>query len=66
MDALHIKPGPMVGKILNELLEKVLDNPELNNYQTLLTLAKEIYAIMERSDESSCHDSIQHQQHYEK
>jgi hypothetical protein len=56
----------MVGKILNELLEKVLDNPELNNYQTLLTLAKEIYAIMERSDESSCHDSIQHQQHYEK
>jgi len=66
MDALHIKPGPMVGKILNELLEKVLDSPELNNYQTLLTLAKEIYAIMERSDESSCHDSIQHQQHYEK
>ena len=30
MKILGIKPGPKVGKILNELLEKVLDDPQLN------------------------------------
>ena len=30
MDLFSIKPGPVIGKILNELLEKILDDPELN------------------------------------
>ncbi len=66
MDALHIKPGPIVGKILNELLEKVLDNPDLNNHETLMALAKDIYATMKITDKITCHDSIQHQSLYEK
>lgn len=35
MKTLNIKPGPEVGKILNQLLEKVLDEPSLNNKKTL-------------------------------
>lgn len=37
---LQIKPGKLVGDILNYLLELVLKNPELNNYNSLITEAK--------------------------
>ncbi|MBU0501702.1 MAG: HD domain-containing protein [bacterium] len=40
MKSLKIKPGPKIGQILNFLLEKVLDNPELNEKETLINLAK--------------------------
>jgi tRNA nucleotidyltransferase (CCA-adding enzyme) len=42
MDEFSLKPGPLIGTILNELLELVLDNPELNTRTTLLSLAREI------------------------
>jgi len=42
MNELNIKPGPLVGKILNALLEEILDNPQKNNRETLLSLAREI------------------------
>ncbi|MBD3250700.1 MAG: HDIG domain-containing protein [Candidatus Pacebacteria bacterium] len=42
MDKLQIKPGPVIGDILKELTEKVLQEPELNTQQKLLELAKEI------------------------
>lgn len=35
MKQLGIAPGPMIGMILNALLEEVLDNPELNNIEYL-------------------------------
>ncbi len=38
MDFLGISPGPMVGKILEELMEKVTDRPEMNNKEILLGL----------------------------
>jgi len=41
MQTLNIKPGPQVGKILNELLERVLDDPSLNDRATLLALVKQ-------------------------
>ena len=31
MEILKIKPGPMVGHILNALMEEVIDDPSLNN-----------------------------------
>ena len=37
----NLKPGKILGEILNYLLEKVLDNKDLNSKQTLLELAKE-------------------------
>ncbi len=42
MQELGLKPGPLLGEILDKLLEKVLENPELNNRESLLQKAKEI------------------------
>jgi hypothetical protein len=36
MEILKIKPSPLVGKVLNELLELVLDDPDKNVRETLL------------------------------
>ncbi len=40
MKTLKIKPGPKVGQVLHQLLEKVLDEPKLNERQTLIELIK--------------------------
>jgi len=40
MKEFGLSPGPQVGKILNHLLEKVLDYPELNQKEKLLDEAK--------------------------
>ncbi|MDR1353034.1 MAG: HD domain-containing protein [Treponema sp.] len=40
--ASGIKPGKHMGIILNELLEAVLDDPELNNREKLLEIAEKI------------------------
>jgi tRNA nucleotidyltransferase (CCA-adding enzyme) len=37
---LGFKPGVVIGEVLNHLLEQVLDNPDLNNKQALLDMAK--------------------------
>ncbi len=42
MTELNLKPGPILGKILKELFEKVLDNPELNTKEQLLEVAKQL------------------------
>ena len=41
MNTFHLKPGKHIGDILNHLLEKVLENPELNNKNKLLDIAKD-------------------------
>lgn len=38
----NIKPGPLVGKILRSLLDKVIQDPKLNSKDTLLKLAKKL------------------------
>ncbi len=40
MKELDLKPGKIIGEILNDLFEKVLDNPELNSKEQLLENAK--------------------------
>jgi tRNA nucleotidyltransferase (CCA-adding enzyme) len=42
MKELGIPPGPKVGTILNELFERVTDDPKLNTREQLLELAREI------------------------
>ncbi len=44
MDKFDIKPGPVIGRILNELLEIVLDDPAANESGFLLSKAEEIYS----------------------
>ncbi len=39
MQSLNLQPGPAVGRILGVLLERVLEEPELNHRGTLLDLA---------------------------
>ena len=35
--------GEIIGKILNNLLSKVIDNPDLNKKDTLLDIAKTMF-----------------------
>ena len=41
---LGLTPGPLFGTILNALFERVLDDPRLNERETLLRLAREMVA----------------------
>lgn len=41
MQSLQLHPGPIIGRILNYLLELVLDQPELNNKEKLLELSRD-------------------------
>lgn len=43
MDELSLKPGPIIGEILNYLLEIVLDNPSYNHRDILIGNAKDYY-----------------------
>ena len=43
-----IEPGPLVGEILDQLMEAVLDNPEKNTVQDLQAIARKVY--QERSN----------------
>jgi len=47
MDKFNLAPGPVIGKILHELLELVLDNPEMNTGEILLKKSAEIYNSLE-------------------
>ena len=42
MQILSIKPGPRVGKILDELLERILDDPSLNRPKKLQSLVEDL------------------------
>lgn len=42
MDILNIRPGKEIGVILNNLLNLVIENPELNERKTLISLVREM------------------------
>lgn len=42
MDVTHVTPGPVIGHILNALMEEVLDNPSLNTTEYLENRALEM------------------------
>lgn len=46
MDRFGLRPGPVIGKILHELLEIVLDHPDMNTEEILLEKSAEIYSML--------------------
>lgn len=52
MEEFKLKPGPQIGKILNGLLEMVLDCPEMNQRTILIKKAYEIYESLVEYDSS--------------
>lgn len=56
MKHFNIKPGPVIGIVLNELLERVLDDPEFNERENLFSYAEEIFHDAQlKSDEKQKH-----------
>jgi len=46
MTYLNLKPGPKIGKIMHDLFEKVLDDPEKNNRDYLLSQLKKYEGLI--------------------
>ena len=42
MKILNLKPGPKIGKILNELFEEVMEDSKKNNPEYLLNRLREM------------------------
>ena len=42
--ALGVPPGPIIGRVLERLLERVLDDPQLNERDALLSLVPQCAA----------------------
>jgi len=42
MELLEIPPGPEVGEVLKDLLDKTTDHPELNHEEDLVDLLKKM------------------------
>jgi hypothetical protein len=47
MEKFHAKPGPIIGYVLNTLLEEVLDNPDLNTGEYLDGRTEELLKMTE-------------------
>lgn len=50
ISSFNITPGPMIGKVMAVLFEKVEDNPELNNRNDLLEEAGKIVSKLKTND----------------
>jgi len=42
MEVLNVSPGPVIGKVLKELFEEVLEDTSKNNKEYLLSRIKEV------------------------
>jgi len=51
MEKFGLKPGPIIGKILHELLEIVLDHPDMNTDEILAEKSVEIYNTLKNESQ---------------
>jgi len=49
MEKFNLTPGPLIGKVLNHLMEKVLDEPEFNEKEKLLKEAEEFLSRIKQN-----------------
>ena len=52
MNRFELKPGPVIGKILHELLEIVLDHPDMNTEEILLEKSVELFNSLKDESQS--------------
>jgi tRNA nucleotidyltransferase (CCA-adding enzyme) len=55
MSLLDVPPGPLIGRILNHLLELALDNPAVNTREELIRLAREHHATIIENEHRGSH-----------
>jgi poly(A) polymerase/tRNA nucleotidyltransferase (CCA-adding enzyme) len=53
MEKFGMRPGPLVGAVLNNLLEEILDDPDKNDAETLMKLASDFLEHHSQHDASS-------------
>ncbi len=64
MEKLHMKPGPMIGKVLHILLDICLENPKLNTEDSLLAKTRDILQLSEAEIEQ-LYEKALHAKHVE-
>lgn len=52
MEVLKIKPGPVIGKVLNVLFEEILEDPTKNNREYLLSRILQVAALDSQNDQA--------------
>ena len=50
MRELGLRPGPDVGRVLDHLLERVLEDPQLNRSETLLEIARKDFGGAKKTE----------------
>jgi tRNA nucleotidyltransferase (CCA-adding enzyme) len=53
MEALGLMPGPRVGRVLRRLLERVLEEPGLNERSRLLDICRELAPSLDEADDDT-------------
>jgi tRNA nucleotidyltransferase (CCA-adding enzyme) len=52
MDRLHVKSGPKIGKILNVLLDKCINDPSINTEDSLINISKDLLFLEDKDLDS--------------
>ncbi len=63
MTLLHVKSGPVIGKILNILLDKCIENSELNTKESLLSISEDLLKLDEKELDELNRIAVLHAKH---
>lgn len=63
IEVFHMTPSPQIGKILNILLDKCIEKPELNSKNSLLHLSEELLTLKESELEELSKVAVLHAKH---
>lgn len=63
IEVLHVTPGPMIGKILNILLDKCIENAEINTKESLIEISRNLLHMKQDELESLYNIAVSHKKH---